>query len=358
MDTEPFLVSTLVNRDCFATTLVDTGCLSYGLIDSRFAARHKLERIEISPRGITGFDAPSDEEISEVAVISMDIDGHSEEQVFLYVVPRLASYDMILGMPWVIKQDVRINGPRSELMVMSTGTIVRNMAKPKEAKSESAAVAVSAAGFHLLTRKKHRAKVEVFAASLADINKALSNKVKTDPRTKVPEHFHEFLEEFSRKRADELASHRGVGIDHGIHLEKVDGKEPKVPWGPLYNMSRDELLVLRKTLTEYLDKGFIRVSNSPASAPVLFVRKPGGGLRFCVDYRGLNRITRKDRYPLPLIYETLQSIGRAKWFTKLDVIAAFHKIRIQEGHEWMTAFRTRYGLLRVACHPIWPSKCS
>ena len=98
-------------------------------------------------------------------------------------------------------------------------------------------------------------------------------------------------------------------------------------------MSRDELLVLRKTLTEYLDKGFIRVSNLPAAAPVLFVRKPGGGLRFCVDYRGLNKITKKDRYPLPLIHETLQNISKAQWFTKLDVIAAFHKIRIAEGDE-------------------------
>jgi hypothetical protein len=70
-------------------------------------------------------------------------------------------------------------------------------------------------------------------------------------------------------------------------------------------MSRDELLVLRKTLTEYLNKGFIRVSSSLAAAPVLFVRKPGGGLRFCVDYHGLNKITRKDWYLLPLIYETL-----------------------------------------------------
>jgi hypothetical protein len=70
-------------------------------------------------------------------------------------------------------------------------------------------------------------------------------------------------------------------------------------------MSRDELLVLQKTLTEYLDKGFVRVSNSLAVAPVLFVRKLGGGLRFCVDYRGLNRLTRKDHYPLPLIYKTL-----------------------------------------------------
>jgi hypothetical protein len=117
-------------------------------------------------------------------------------------------------------------------------------------------------------------------------------------------------------------------------------------------MSRDKLLVLRKTLTEYLDKGFIRVSNSPASTPILFVRKPGGRLRFCVDYRGLNRITRKDRYPLPLIYETLQSVGRAKWFTKLDVVAAFHKIRIREGQEWMTAFRTRYGLFEWMVTPF------
>ena len=70
-------------------------------------------------------------------------------------------------------------------------------------------------------------------------------------------------------------------------------------------MLRDELLVLRKTLTEYLDKGFVRVSNSLAAALVLFVRKPRGGLRFYVDYRGLNKITRKDRYPLLLIYKTL-----------------------------------------------------
>ena len=117
-------------------------------------------------------------------------------------------------------------------------------------------------------------------------------------------------------------------------------------------MSRDELLVLRKTLTELLDKGFIRVSNSPAAAPVLFVKKPNRGLRFCVDYRGLNQITKKDRYPLPLIYETLRSISRARWFTKLDVIAAFHKIRIKEGDEWKTAFRTRYGLYEWLVTPF------
>ena len=103
-------------------------------------------------------------------------------------------------------------------------------------------------------------------------------------------------------------------------------------------MLRDELLVLQKTLTDLLDKGFIRVSNSLVAALVLFAKKPGGGLRFCVDYHGLNQITRKDRYLLPLIYETLRNISKARWFTKLDVIAAFHKLRILQGDKWKTAF--------------------
>ena len=93
------------------------------------------------------------------------------------------------------------------------------------------------------------------------------------------------------------------------------------------------MLVLRKTLTDLLDKGFIRVSSSLAAALILFVKKPRGGLWFCVDYRGLNRITKKDRYPLPLIYETLRNISKARWFTKLNVIAAFYKLRILEGDE-------------------------
>ena len=101
----------------------------------------------------------------------------------------------------------------------------------------------------------------------------------------------------------------------------------------MYNMSRDELLVLRKTLTELLDKGFIRVSSSPASVLVLFVRKPGGGLRFYIDYRRLNQIIKKDRYSLSLIYKTLRNIIKARWFTKLDIIAAFYKIQVTKGDE-------------------------
>jgi len=74
------------------------------------------------------------------------------------------------------------------------------------------------------------------------------------------------------------------------------------------------------------------------------MKKPSGGLRFYVDYRGLNTITVKNRYPLLLISETLNRLSRAKVFTKLDIISAFNRLRIREGDEELTAFRTRFGL--------------
>ena len=120
------------------------------------------------------------------------------------------------------------------------------------------------------------------------------------------------------------------------------GTQP--PAGPLYNMSRDELQVLKKYLEKNLSKGFIWALFLPAAAPVLFVKKPGRGLWFSVDYRGLNVLTVKNKYPLPLIRETLDRLCKAVHFIKLDIVAAFNKICMAEGKEWKTAFRTCLGL--------------
>jgi hypothetical protein len=134
-----------------------------------------------------------------------------------------------------------------------------------------------------------------------------------------------------------LPPHR-PGIDHAIELEKDEFRREKdVPWGPLYSMTKEKLLMLRKTLTDHFDKKWIRVSKSPAEAFVFFVKKPDGGLRFCVDYRKLNEIIKKDRTSLPLITETLRIMAKTEWYTKLDVSAAFHKIRIKKEDEWKTA---------------------
>jgi hypothetical protein len=108
-------------------------------------------------------------------------------------------------------------------------------------------------------------------------------------------------------------------------------------------MSRGELLILRKTFTELLNKNFIRASSSSASAFILFAKKLGEELRFCVDYRALNALTQKNRYPISLIKKIFNFLSKVKWFTKLNIIAAFHKIRVTERDEWKTAFRTRYG---------------
>ena len=110
--------------------------------------------------------------------------------------------------------------------------------------------------------------------------------------------------------------------------------------------------VVKKYIDEHLGKGFIRPSSSSAAVPVLLVRKPGGGLRFCVDYRALNSITIKNPYPIPLINETLGKLSQAKNFTKLDVISAFNRMRIKEGHEWTPAFNTRYGQFEYLVMPF------
>ena len=136
-----------------------------------------------------------------------------------------------------------------------------------------------------------------------------------------------------------------ISINYKIVLEKtINKKDSQVPQSPLYSIFRRELLVLQKTLIELLNKNFIRASNSLAAASILFAKKSSGELRFYVDYRELNALTLKDRYLILLIKNTLNSLSKAKQFTKLNVVAAFYKIRIVEGKEQKTAFRIRYSL--------------
>ncbi len=102
---------------------------------------------------------------------------------------------------------------------------------------------------------------------MADIEKSLRPKKKIDPKEKLPPQYREWLRVFDRQLADKLPMHR-PGVDHKIVLKKdKEGNEAAPPWGPLYGMNREELLLLRKTLTELLGKNFIRASRSSAAAP-------------------------------------------------------------------------------------------
>ena len=112
---------------------------------------------------------------------------------------------------------------------------------------------------------------------------------------------------------------------------------------PPYRMAPAELRELKSQLQELLDKGFIRPSTSPWGAPVLFVKKKDGSLRLCIDYRQLNKVTVKNKYPLPRIDDLFDQLQGAQCFSKVDLRSGYHQLRIREQDVPKTAFRTRYG---------------
>jgi hypothetical protein len=164
--------------------------------------------------------------------------------------------------------------------------------------------------------------------------------------SQVPEEYHEFADVFSEKKSKTLAPHRS----YDLKIELEEGAEP--PLGPIYPLSPLELEALRNFLEENLSTGFIRPTSSKHGAPVIFVKKKSGALRLCVDYRGLNRITKKDRYPLPLISDLLDIPRKAKFYTKIDLRSGYYLVRVAEGDEWKTAFRTRYGSFEWCVVPM------
>ena len=163
----------------------------------------------------------------------------------------------------------------------------------------------------------------------------------------LPGRYAEFASLFKDREGGELPPHRPY--DHAIPLEPG----AQVPFGPLYTLSNKELEELRSYIDENLKKGYIRRSESPAGAPVLFVpKKLSEKLRLCVDYRALNKVTVKNRCPLPLISETLERLSQARIFTKLDLKGAYNLVRVAKGDEWKTAFRTRYGHFEYLVMPF------
>jgi len=129
----------------------------------------------------------------------------------------------------------------------------------------------------------------------------------------IPEEYHEYADVFSKSKAETLAPHRPYDLQ--INLEK----DSHPPVGTIYSLSKFEQKTLKEFIDENLTNGFIRSTSSPHGAPVLFIKKKDGSLWLCVDFHGLNRITKKDRYPLPLISDLLDSPHKARIYTKIDL---------------------------------------
>ena len=243
----------------------------------------------------------------------------------------------------------------SEPSTKPSRTLKRTHPHPNQTAREADIALVSAEGFLYNAERKD---VIIGATSLYEINELINDHEHADDPQESPE-IEQLLDErlppflqtrrdaFSKVKADELPPHR-PGADHDIQLEG----ENTLARSPLYSMSIEQLRLMKEYLEEHLRKGFIIPSGAPFSSPVLFAKKPGGGWRFCVDYRKLNAITKKDQYPIPLIEETLARLSKARIFTKLDVRHAFNRIRLKEDIEDLTTFRTRYGSYKYRVMPF------
>ena len=246
----------------------------------------------------------------------------------------IRGYDVILGMPWLKEQNPNID-------------FASNTWRPREAPESKSKPTIALLDGPAFGQVAAAERSHVYAAFVTDYTPAPAGSAHAMATIDVaiPPEYQDYKPVFSKAAAEALPPHGPQ--DHAIDLE---GGHPK--HGPVYPLSANELKVLRDYIDENLQRGFIRPSTSPAGAPILFVKKKDGSLRLCVDYRNLNKLTIKNRHPLPLISEALDRLVNAKIYTKLDIRSAYNLIRIREGDEWKTAFRTRYGHFEYLVMPF------
>lgn len=308
--------------------------------------------------------------VDQQAEFLLDLSGH-QEKVRAYVT-RLGRQPIVLGLPWLrrhcpdpgqwhsltfsseyckasclVRAQGQIPVPTAPCLLPTTKDPV-SLAPTAAPRPRLDICVIGAAPFSMLARKPGH---ELFTVTLEDIDRVLAPRPDlsdAEIKAQMPEHFTQYSDVFSKKLSKILPPRRPY--DHQINL--LPGHEAGHGHGPLYSMSHEELKVLRSYLLDNLKTEALSPSSAHVSSPVLFVKKPGGALRLCVDYRKLNAITIKDRYPIPLLSETLARLSRAKFFTKIDIIAAFNRLRIAEGDEWKTAFKTRYGLFQYNVLPF------
>lgn len=254
-----------------------------------------------------------------------DDQGASQTMRQRFAVVDTPGHVLILGLPWLEATDPVINWRARKWRYPVTREILSLGVSPKQLQTARVAVVTNIAPSEGEGPEKGEEEA---------------------PEPRLPALYREFDDVATINAAAQLPEHSE--LEHRIELE--DGAQ--APWGPIYPLAPNELEVLRNYLVEAEAKGWIQPSTSPAGAPILFVPKKGGKLRLCVDYRALNRVTRKDRTPLPLIGEILDRLSTAKIYTKLDLKDAYHRIRIRAGDEWKTAFRTRYGHFEYKVMPF------
>jgi hypothetical protein len=242
-------------------------------------------------------------------------------KVDVNIIP-LGSYDCLIGMDWLEKHHVVLD------CYNKTITCLDEEGKQGKIQGIPRVVAIREISAMQL-KKSFRKGCQMFAAHMEEATKDRVASIED----------HSVLRDFEDVFREILGLPPKRDIDFSIDL--VPGAAPvsKTP----YRMGTPELKELQMQLEELLKKGYIRPSVSPWGAPVLFVKKKDGTLRLCIDFRQLNKVTIKNKYPLPRIDDLFDQLKGARIFSKIDLRSGYHQVRIKEEDINKTTFRTRYG---------------
>ncbi|GAA0173849.1 hypothetical protein LIER_27373 [Lithospermum erythrorhizon] len=235
---------------------------------------------------------------------------------------ELVDFDLILGMDWLGKLHAVINCHRKEIVFTSSGRPELRVVGDRRLLS-SCVISV------LEARKLLNKGCVGYLGYVTDLKK-------DEPKLEDVRIVREFEDVFP-KDLPGLPPNREIEFS----IEVVPGTAP-ISMAP-YRMAPGELMELNTQVQELLEKGFIRLTYSPWGSPVLFVKKKDGTMRLCIDYRQLNKVTIKNRYPLPRIDDLFDQLRDAEVFSKIDLRSGYHQLRIKEDDISKSAFRTRYG---------------
>jgi len=251
-------------------------------------------------------------------------------------------FDIILGKDWLAREQPIINWKENFVIIKDGNNEIRiNGIKDKENKTEEKIEMISAMQLKKLIKKEK----EVYLCNIMEIKDDGDKKERTK-ETQVKALLDKYKDVFPEELPNGLPPKRDC--DHVIEL--IEGSKPTCK--PVYRLSLAEQDEVRKQVMELIEKGFVRPSSSPFGAPVLFVKKKDNTLRMCVDYRALNKITKKNGYPIPRVDDLIDRLKGAKVFSKIDLRSGYHQLRVREEDVEKTAFRTNDGHYEFTVMPF------